>query len=92
MKDFIRVLNFVKPYWIYGVFNVLFNILTVLFSLVSITMIIPFLGLLFGTQQKVYQAPSLSLNADSIKENFYFLITEIIDEKGQVFEIIWNPL
>lgn len=84
MKDFIRVLNFVKPYWIYGVFNVLFNILTVLFSLVSITMIIPFLGLLFGTQQKVYQAPPLSLNADSIKENFYFLITEIIDEKGQV--------
>jgi subfamily B ATP-binding cassette protein MsbA len=89
MKDFIQVLRFVKPYWIYGVFNVLFNILTVLFSLVSITMIIPFLGLLFGTQQKVYQAPPLSLNTDSIKENFYLLITEIIDEKGQVEALLF---
>jgi subfamily B ATP-binding cassette protein MsbA len=89
MKDFFRVLQFVKPYWVYAIFNVVFNILTVLFSLVSITMIIPFLGLLFGTQQKVYEAPALALNADSIKENFYLYITEIIDEKGQVEALLF---
>lgn len=89
MKDFFRVLQFVKPYWLYAIFNVVFNILTVLFSLVSITMIIPFLGLLFGTQQKVYEAPPLALNADSIKENFYLHITEIIDEKGQVEALLF---
>ena len=37
MKDFLRVLNFAKPYWIYAVFNIVFNVLTVIFSLVSIT-------------------------------------------------------
>tara|TARA_B100000767_G_scaffold69259_1_gene65910 strand:+ start:3995 stop:5815 length:1821 start_codon:yes stop_codon:yes gene_type:complete len=89
MKDFLRVLRFVKPYWVYAILNVVFNILTVLFSLVSITMIIPFLGLLFGTQQKVYEAPPLAFNADSIKENFYLLITEIIDEKGQVEALLF---
>ena len=60
-NNFIRVLYFAKPYWIYAVFNIIFNILAVIFSLVSLTMIIPFLGLLFGTQEKVYQAPKLIL-------------------------------
>ena len=68
MKDFLRVLRFAKPYWIYAVFNIVFNILTVLFSLVSITMIIPFLGLLFGTQEKVYQAPPLTFSTTLLQK------------------------
>ena len=79
MKDFFKVLRFAKPYWVYAVLNIVFNILTVIFSLVSITMIIPFLGLLFGTQEKVYEAPELSFSASSITENFYFQITQIIE-------------
>tara|TARA_B100000497_G_scaffold127904_1_gene171671 strand:- start:824 stop:2641 length:1818 start_codon:yes stop_codon:yes gene_type:complete len=89
MKDFLRVLRFAKPYWIYAVFNIVFNILTVLFSLVSITMIIPFLGLLFGTQEKVYQAPPLGFSTTSIKENFYLQITQIIDSRGQIDALLF---
>jgi ATP-binding cassette, subfamily B, bacterial MsbA len=84
MKEFFRILRFAKPYWAYGVANIVFNILTVVFSLVSLTMIIPFLGLLFGTQAKVYEAPELSLSASSITQNFYFHITQIIETKGEV--------
>tara|TARA_B100001250_G_scaffold395308_1_gene400071 strand:- start:1148 stop:2860 length:1713 start_codon:yes stop_codon:yes gene_type:complete len=47
-------------------------------------MIIPFLGILFGTQEKVYQARPLSLNAASIKENFYLFLSTTIDNKGNV--------
>tara|TARA_B100001741_G_scaffold313846_1_gene322670 strand:- start:3799 stop:5616 length:1818 start_codon:yes stop_codon:yes gene_type:complete len=89
MKDFLRVLNFAKPYWIYAVLNILFNILTVIFSLVSITMIIPFLGLLFGTQEKIYTTSSLEFSANSIKENFYFHITQIIDSRGQIDALLF---
>ena len=89
MKDFLRVLNFAKPYWIYAVFNIIFNILTVIFSLVSITMIIPFLGLLFGTQEKIYTTSSLEFSANSIKENFYFHITQIIDSRGQIDALLF---
>ncbi len=89
MKDFLRVLNFAKPYWIYAVFNITFNILTVIFSLVSITMIIPFLGLLFGTQEKIYTTSSLEFSANSIKENFYFHITQIIDSRGQIDALLF---
>lgn len=84
MKEFFRILRFAKPYWPYALGNILFNILTVLFSLVSISMIIPFLGLLFGTQEKVYEAPDLSLSAESITQNFYLHITKIIDSRGEI--------
>ena len=84
MKEFFRILKFAKPYWPFAFGNIVFNILTVLFSLVSLTMVIPFLGLLFGTQEKVYKAPALSLSPDTIIQNFYYHITQIIDSKGQV--------
>ena len=89
MKDFLRVLRFAKPYWKYAVFNIISNILTVLFSLFSITMIIPFLGLLFGTQEKVYQAPPLAFSTTSITENFYFKITQIIETRGQIDALLF---
>lgn len=89
MKDFFKVLRFAKPYWVYAVFNIVFNILTVIFSLVSITMIIPFLGLLFGTQEKVYEAPPLGFSTSSIKENFYFEITQIIETRGQIDALLF---
>ncbi len=58
--------------------------LSVLFSLVSLTMVVPFLGILFETQEKVYNPPPLSLNAAALKDNFYAIISSIVDEKGKV--------
>ena len=84
MKEFFRILKFAKPYWSFALGNIIFNILTALFSLVSLTMVIPFLGLLFGTQEKIYEAPALSLSPDAIIKNFYYHITQIIDSKGEV--------
>tara|TARA_B100000902_G_scaffold155401_1_gene151830 strand:+ start:12117 stop:13826 length:1710 start_codon:yes stop_codon:yes gene_type:complete len=52
-------------------------------------MIIPFLGLLFGTQQKVYNPIELGFSAISVKENFYALITNIIDDKGKLEALVF---
>ncbi len=89
MKDFFRILKYVTPYLGFAGLNIFFNILNILFSLVSITMIIPFLGLLFGTQQKVYNPIDLGFSAISVKENFYALITNIIDDKGKVEALVF---
>ena len=89
MKDFFRILKYVKPYLGYAGLNIFFNIFNILFSLVSITMIIPFLGLLFGTQQKVYNPIDLGFSATAIKENFYALITDIIDDKGKAEALVF---
>ena len=52
-------------------------------------MVIPFLGILFETQEKVYNPPPLSLNATAIKENFYAIISSIVDEKGKVEALLF---
>ena len=46
-------------------------------------MVIPFLGVLFGTQEKIYTAPELNFSFSSIIENFYYYITKIIDHYGE---------
>jgi subfamily B ATP-binding cassette protein MsbA len=52
-------------------------------------MIIPFLGLLFGTQEKVYEAPPLAFSTSSVKENFYLQITQIIETRGQIDALLF---
>ena len=79
MKDFFQILKFTKPYYLHAVLNIIFNVLTVIFSLVSLTMAIPFLGLLFGTIKAENIKPeSLTLTPESLKDNFYYEINTII--------------
>ena len=52
-------------------------------------MVIPFLGILFGTQEKVYNAQPLSFKTDAIKDNFYALISSIIDQKGEIEALLF---
>ena len=84
MDFFFKILRYIRSYLSYVFLNIGSNIISVIFSLFSLTMIIPFLGILFGTQEKVYQAKPLSLNAASIKENFYLFLSTTIDNKGNI--------
>lgn len=69
--------------------NVLFNVLTIFFSLVSFTMIAPFLNLLFGTQQLVTEKPPLDMNPSNLIDNFYYLLSLIIIEKGKIEALLF---
>ena len=69
MHYFLRIIKYIKPYIPFAILNVVSNIMSVLFSLVSLTMVIPFLGILFETQEKVYNPPPLSFSSDAIKDN-----------------------
>ncbi len=84
MKQFFRILTYIKPYSMYASLNILFNIFSIIFSLVSLTMVIPFLGILFDETSRVDRAPDLAFNADSIKDNFYYLISKTVQDKGEV--------
>jgi len=89
MKKYFRILKLVKPYWRFASLNITFNILAVIFSLVSLTMIVPFLGLLFGTVGLVKTAPPLSFNTTAIIQNFYYYISIIITERGKADALIF---
>ena len=83
MNFFNKILNLIKPYWFNGLLNAVFNILAVIFSVVSLTMVIPFLRLLFGTEELVDKAPQLGLSVDSLIDYFYYYLSKIIIEHGR---------
>ena len=89
MYYLLKIIKYTKRYTYYIILNMLSNIFSVIFSLFSLTMVIPFLGILFETQEKVYNPPPFSLNSISIKENFYAVVTSIMDEKGKIEALLF---
>ncbi|MBT4737806.1 MAG: ABC transporter ATP-binding protein, partial [Flavobacteriales bacterium] len=90
MKDFYRILNYVKPYYRYAFLNMIFNVFAVLFSLVSITMVIPFLGLLFGTMETdIVKPESFTFSTSSIKDHFYYEINSIIESGEKIDALLF---
>ncbi|MDA3943182.1 MAG: ABC transporter ATP-binding protein [Bacteroidetes bacterium] len=89
MRKFYRVLAYVKPYWGYALLNVLFNLLTIVFSLFSISMLVPFLNLLFSTDALVTAKPEFALNADALINSLNYYISAIIIEQGQLQALIF---
>lgn len=84
MKDFLKVTKYILPYKGYALLNILFNILSAVFSLCSFTMVIPFLGILFNTQEPVREMVAMSItDIESMKHNFYYWLTSIIDNQGK---------
>lgn len=74
MKNIIKVLRYVIPYWGFSLLNILFNLLATAFSVVSLAAIIPILRILFKLEKPLETVGPLEMNADSILENFNYLI------------------
>ena len=81
MKNVFKILKFINPYFSNIIFNSLFNFLSVIFSLFSISLIIPILGLLFGTIE-ASTIPSEDISISNLKESLYYYINTILDENG----------
>jgi subfamily B ATP-binding cassette protein MsbA len=89
MKKFYRVLSYIKPYKGYAVLNVLFNVLTIAFSLFSFTLLVPFLNLLFGQDELVTVKPELALNTRGFLDYLNYHISQIIISEGKVQALIY---
>lgn len=89
MKNLINLLRYILPYWVFALFNIVFNILSVIFSLFSLAMVVPFLSLLFGKEQLVRDYKAFALNTDTIIHNFNYLISKIIITYGKVDALIF---
>ena len=89
MRNLVRILRFVVPYKWRAVANVFFNILSSFFSLFSLSFMIPFLGVLFGTVEKVYERPSFSLSVNAITDTLYYHITCVLDRYGKEMALLY---
>ncbi len=88
-RRYLRILAYVKPYWVNALLNVLFNLLVIAFSLVSFVMLVPFLNLLFGIEKLVQAKPVFSLNPGAILDSLNYYISRVILSNGKVQALIF---
>ncbi len=90
MNKLLKIFRYVKPYWGLALFNILFNILSVLFSLFSFALFIPVLQMLFKTTETPAVAPPFAFGDFSTwKENFYYYIGQWISNFGEVRVLLY---
>jgi subfamily B ATP-binding cassette protein MsbA len=89
MKKYLRILAYVKPYSANAALNVVFNLLVIIFSLVSFVMLIPFLNLLFGIEDLVEVKPQLTLSAESLMGFMNYYISQIIIDQGKTQALVF---
>ncbi len=89
MKKFYRILAYIKPYYGYAGLNVIFNLLTIVFSLFSFALLIPFLNLLFGIDDLVIEKPELAFNTKSLLDSLNYEISQVIISSGKVQALVY---
>ena len=83
MNDYKKIFSYLIPYKFVLVFSSIANILYVFFNLFSLTMVLPFLRLLFGQQQLVTQKPEFHLSMSSLIDEFNYTFSRIIIDHGK---------
>jgi subfamily B ATP-binding cassette protein MsbA len=89
MKKFLRILAYIRPYWVHALLNLLSNLMVITFSLISFVMLVPFLNLLFGIEKLVEVKPEFSFSPDSILEYLNYFISQIIITKGKINALVF---
>jgi len=84
MKNLLKVLRYAIPYWGFALLNILFNIISVVFSLVSFAAVIPVLNILFKLEKPVLVPPAFEWSFDALKQNFYYEIGKMIEQYGEL--------
>ncbi|MGE0090368.1 MAG: ABC transporter ATP-binding protein [Bacteroidales bacterium] len=77
------ILQFLIPYWPKALLSIVFNLLAAIFSVFSVTMAIPFLGILFSTQSYIDSRVPLRISSEAILQNFNYLIGKLMIERGK---------
>lgn len=82
LKNIFRVLGYVKSYWGYITLSILSSLLFSVFAFFSLTLIAPFLSLLFGMMEPVTVKPEWSFDVNTIINTCLYFITQIQSTYG----------
>jgi len=89
MKDIVELLKYSKPYWKNAMLSIIFTIFSVIAGLLSFTMAIPFLQILFKSTEGINSMVTWDLTFASLKHNFYYYISQLIVEKGELAALLF---
>jgi subfamily B ATP-binding cassette protein MsbA len=71
-----------RPYWVKITLSLTSNLLSVIFSIFSLTMVIPFLKVLFEKNVIYTHPPAFELSATAIQQYLYYFISLTIEKTG----------
>ncbi len=89
MKLFLRLIRYIFPFKKNIFLILLFNLLYSIFSIFSLTLVAPFLSVLFGQVEKVVNKPPFSFSVSTIIDTFYYYMGQIIDQSGTTAALIY---
>ncbi|MEM8510513.1 MAG: ABC transporter ATP-binding protein [Bacteroidota bacterium] len=87
-----KLLRFARPYKLYGLLNILCNVLYAIFNVLSIIIFIPTLGILFKNQEEVYQKPvfdGFSNLKSYAEDSLNFFLTEKVAQDGPTAALVF---
>jgi subfamily B ATP-binding cassette protein MsbA len=87
MKRFSTILKYLSDQKGKIALYFIFNLLSVLFSLVSLTMLVPFLQLLFGKEKRVLEMPHIGFSASSVLDSIKYILGLLIDQHGPSYAL-----
>ncbi|MAC93981.1 MAG: antibiotic ABC transporter ATP-binding protein [Flavobacteriales bacterium] len=82
MKSLLKIVKYIVPYKGLAWLSVVSNILHVIFHLLSILALIPFLSVIMNRADRVTEQPEFRFSSDYVKEMFNYQITPYIDDFG----------
>jgi subfamily B ATP-binding cassette protein MsbA len=89
MKKFFRIISYIKEYKAYMGLYTLFISLSIVFSLFSLSMLVPFMDLIFGSNELSGVAKVASANSGSLKDSLYSFLQNNIAHYGKVAALGW---
>lgn len=87
MKRFSRILFYLRSQKRNIVLYVLFNLISIIFSLVSLAMLAPFLQMLFGKEKLMNVQPKWSFSASGILDYLKYTISQLISQHNEVYAL-----
>ena len=84
MRSFWRLLWYIKNYKPQVSLNILSNILTAIFTVISLPLMGPFFDMLFGKIELLTEPQPLSWSFDGIKNHLFYRFSNIVGENGQL--------
>jgi len=89
MRLLTRLLRYLLNYKINIALVLIANLLYALFSIFTLTMLVPFLSVLFGQVQQVVVRPSFSLTSSFFIDTFYYYMGLIVTQHGQMSALLY---
>ena len=87
MKRFSRILFYLRSQKRNIVLYVVFNLLSIIFSLVSLAMLAPFLQMLFGKEKLMRVQPAWNFSASGILDFLKYTISQLISQHDEVYAL-----